>query len=753
MARAQDSVTSEPQLADGDTTIIVTAQKRSENINQVGMSINAVAGEQLVKLGVSGPEQLAKIIPNFVVNETLFAVPVYTIRGIGFQETSLAASPAVSVYTDEAPVPFQIETVGVGFDVERVEVLKGPQGTLYGQNSTGGAVNYIANKPSDTFTAGARGSFSRFTTGELEAFVSGPLGSTLSGRVAVRAVRSDDWQKSVTRDDTLGSQNLLQGRVILQWEPTGPFTAMLTAQGFIDKSETPAPQLIAASSFTPGVPLPPALAQYPRPGKHARLADWTPGDYRRDNKFGGLSLRLDYDASDNVTLTSLSTLQSYKRFQPVESDGTSLIDQQSLNTGDIDTFAQELRVAGEIGASGHWVIGGNYEHDKVFDDNQNTFTDSTVNPFLGFFPLNQVSARSRQSIDSYAIFASGDYRLTNTLKLNAGGRYTKQDRSFAGCAVGPASGPFAGQGELVGAVLSQFATGVPIAPGAPGTCITSNQTLTPGLVERDLKEDNISWRIGLDWQPRQSTLLYANVSRGYKSGSFPNLIGFTFDQYMPVVQESVLAYEAGFKSTLAERTLQLNGAVFYYDYQNKQLRGRILTGLGPLEGLVNVPKSHLYGAELEATWRPAHGLRISPSVGYIHSRIDGSFTNFGPDGQPGNFTGEPFPYTPKWTAKTDAEYSFPVGSGLEAFVGGNLSYQSKMNAGLGQYAILDIDPYAIIDVRAGVGEPGGRWSASVWGRNITNKYYTVAKYYAVDTTLAQAGRPVTYGITLSYRWE
>ena len=147
----------EPEAPAAEGEIVVTAQKRSENINRVCMSITAIGGDDLVQRGITDTSQLVKVVPGFNFTQTGYATPVYSIRGIGFQENSLAASPAVSVYVDEIPLPFPAETEGVGLDLARVEVLKGPQGTLYGQNSTGGAVNYIAAKPTDEFAAGLSG--------------------------------------------------------------------------------------------------------------------------------------------------------------------------------------------------------------------------------------------------------------------------------------------------------------------------------------------------------------------------------------------------------------------------------------------------------------------------------------------------------------------------------------------------------------------------------------------------------------------
>ncbi|MGE4323847.1 MAG: TonB-dependent receptor, partial [Sphingobium sp.] len=229
---------------DEGTEIIVTAQKRQQSLSDVPMSITAVSGDNLVQRGVTDVQGLAKLTPGLSVAESGNSVPVYSLRGIGFFDTSVGARPTVSVYVDEVGMPFSIMTQGASFDLERVEVLKGPQGTLFGQNATGGAINYIAAKPKDTLEAGLNGSFGRFNDLDVTAFVTGPITDTLKARVAVRGNISDGWQRSYTRDATLGDKKFLQGRVILDWEPTDTVRFSFNANGFLDKSDTQAPQLL-----------------------------------------------------------------------------------------------------------------------------------------------------------------------------------------------------------------------------------------------------------------------------------------------------------------------------------------------------------------------------------------------------------------------------------------------------------------------------------------------------------------------------
>ena len=272
--------------------VIVTAQKREESINDVGMSIQAATGEKLNDLGITDTADLYKVVSGFNSNVTYYGTSIYTIRGVGFQDTALASGPTVSVYLDQMPLPFSALTQGLILDLERVEALKGPQGTLFGQNSTGGAVNYIAKKPTTEFSSGIDASYGRFNEFDISAFVSGPISDTLSYRLAARSITSDGWQEAVvdnpapdpfwidqgrnyTRsDDEWGEKDFLSYRASMQWDPSERFSALLSFSGFIDEGQTQAPQLYGIASLNPDGDLNPLVANYPRAGNDNRDADW-----------------------------------------------------------------------------------------------------------------------------------------------------------------------------------------------------------------------------------------------------------------------------------------------------------------------------------------------------------------------------------------------------------------------------------------------------------------------------------------------
>jgi outer membrane receptor protein involved in Fe transport len=269
-----------------------------------------------------------------------------------------------------------------------------------------------------------------------------------------------------------------------------------------------------------------------------------------------------------------------------------------------------------------------------------------------------------------------------------------------------------------------------------------------------LNETNVSWRVGTQWTPRERTLLYANVSKGYKAGGFPSLGATAASQYLPATQESVVAYEAGFKTTTTDRRLHIDGAVFYYDYQDKQILGRVLDPLfGPLLQMINVPKSRVMGAELQASWFPIEGLSVTSGLSYVDSEVLDGFVNYNPNGVLTNLGGEAFPNTPKWQMVANVDYRWPISEGLNGFVGGGMTHQDKTNSQLGELQSLNVKAYTLVDLRAGVESQTGAWRLSAWGRNVGDAYYWTAANRNLDTTVRFTGRPATYGLSLSYRFQ
>ena len=760
-----------PQVeqAGGLGDIIVTAQKREQAINDVPLSITAATGEKLASQGVNSVSDLVKVVPGFNYTESAFATPVYTLRGIGFYDTSLAAKPTVSIYQDQVPIAFSIMTRGATLDLERVEVLKGPQGTLFGSNATGGAINYIAAKPTSVFKAGLDAGLDSFGQVSGGGFVSGPISDTLSARVAVRTEQGGAWQRSYTRDEKLGDRNFTTGRVLIDFQPSAAARFSLNLNGFIDKSDGQAAQLIGVVPLGNPARLGP-LATYPIAPRNNRDADWTPEQKpKRDDWFYQAALRGDIDLADELTLTSISSWSEYHNDQDIDPDGVALRDYFYNTTGKITALSQELRLQGRTGGLSY-ILGANYAREKTYqqDDagpyDQSTSAYQLLDAGVGV-PFFVYSQYARQKFVNKAVFANLDYDIGDTITLHGGVRYTKTNIDFAGCT--------ADRGNALGFgienLLNFIRGGVGLAPIDIPTngCVTIDATtLTVGEVQRTLDEDNVSWRAGIDFKPNRDILLYASVSRGYKSGSFPLLSASDAKQFDPVTQESVTAYEIGAKLTLLDRTVQLNGALFYYDYADKQLKGRVVANpdiFGPLEALVNVPKSKVQGGEIQLDLAPTDGLRVNIGATYLDTKIRGSFLNFDSYGNRVDFGGSAFPYTPKYQVVIDGQYDWALSDTVEAFVGGNLSFQSDTKAVLGdarqtpsaaltERGGLTIDDYTLIDLRAGLSFDDKRYRISAFVRNLANTYYWSNATRITDTTVRFAGRPRTFGLTLSARY-
>ena len=750
---APDAVPSDQAAVEGNGDIIVTAQKRSERLNEVPLSITAASGAQLANAGVTDPSQLVKVVPGFTYQLSQYGTPVFGIRGVSFFDTSGSAAPAVSVYVDQVPLPLSIITRGASLDLERVEVLKGPQGTLFGENATGGAVNYIAAKPTKDLTAGGDLNYGRFDQLEVGGFVSGALSSTVSARLSARTEQRDNWQYSTSRDEGNGERNLNIARLLLDWKPSSTLRFELNVNGWRDKSETQAAQFIR---FVPTVPAPQgypgaiaALSAYDQRPDHIRAANWDDGfSLARNDRFFQTSLRVDWDATEKATLTSLSSFIRYKGYLPTDVDGTDYPDLENTLVDDFDIFSQELRLAVTTG-SVRTLLGGNYSYQKL-DETGVNFLQATNTQF-GPIVADQQRNPNDQKVNTYAAFGSIDWDISSSLTLQGSVRYTKQDREYHGCTADGGDGRFAAAFGFLSTILS----GHPVTI-APGACITLDRATgrPAGLLSRDLNDDNLSWRGAISWKPTRDLMIYATATKGYKAGGFSTLpIGFT-DQVTSVQQESVLAYEAGVKAELLHGRLQAAGAVFHYDYRNKQIAGSVLIPpFGTLPALVNVPKSRINGAEVSLTGQVTRAVRLSLSANCTDGKVTRSFHTYNPFGVLLDINGDRLPNAPRWQASAEVEYNFAPEAHWQPYVGAGVNYQSVSDAIFGAGPEFELPKRTLVDLRAGAQTDDGKWSVQLFGRNVTNKYYWINVARQIDTVVKFAGFPATYGVNFRFRFQ
>lgn len=781
---AQDQSPTADNSDVGAGEIVVTANKREQNLNKVGSTVSALSGEALSNMRVSDIADLARVTPGLTFAPSPNATPVYTLRGVGFFESTLAAYPDVAIYVDQVPLSLPVMSTLTAFDLERVEVLKGPQGTLFGNNATGGAINFVAAKPTDELHFGGQVSYGRFNTFEAQGFISGPLTDTLSARLAIKSVNGDDWQKSYTRDDSLGKLDSIAGRLILDWEATDALKLSLNLNGWRDQSDPTAPQKIGNVPQNP-VPADFPLLAYPNAPSNARAADW--GRFRpySDSKFGQGSLRGDYDFG-GVTLTSITSFAKMRFLNGTEGGGTALNDLDlPVDRGHIKSFTQEVRLSNEAGNRLRWVIGANFERTSVAEQigvYYNAITSSFANGIgvSGYF--------SDQTMKNYAGFGNVEFDVNDQITLKGGIRQTKAKRSFFTKNADFAEFPITDQDTRAGGgpvlTLTQFFNGaygaiyggvVPtIAPGgsiildtrvnADGTPVNPATYLTTAPLYDNLSEDSTSWSVGVDFKPSDDLLLYFNISKGYKAGSFPMLSGAIYDPYAAVTQESLLDFEGGFKAQLLDRKLSINGAAFYYDYRDKQLRAKTIDPIfGALDTLVNVPKSKIKGAEIEINAYPAEGLTLSGSATYLDAKVKtyegvvGSHVEGGIRvADTASFAGVRLPFAPKLQYSVRVDYDVPVSATLNAFIGIGVSGQSK-SIGILTVSPVERDLYkinarALVDGQIGVHSSDDKWRLSLWGKNIFNKYYWTNSIQAYDTVVRYAARPAEYGVTVGVKY-
>jgi outer membrane receptor protein involved in Fe transport len=870
-AQAQQAQGSADESSSND--IVVTANKREENLSKVGLTITAIGAQALQTRRVSSLEDVAAIAPGLIYTPSTNNTPIFTLRGIGFNESSLGVYPAVSVYVDQTPLPFPVLAMHSAYDLERIEVLKGPQGTLFGQNSTGGAINYIAAKPSKVFEAGGDMSFGRFNAVEGNAYISGPISEHVRGRLAVTGKNADGWQYSYTQpNEKNGKESYLAGRLTLDADVGDTVKLSFSANGWKDTSDPQAQQLIATheqigagfSKVLTAAPLvddlrnayspPPAgcaSAQicYPFSPFNSRAADWgvslldpstspaaaNPDPFaapngvtgssdpalatntsfrpRGDRDFWQVGLRGDVEIG-TLTLTSLTSYAKFRQKMTIDGDGMSLaaFDIQQGN-GSIETFNQELRLANDSSSRIRWVLGANYEKSTTSEDQVLRYwANSNYN--LANEWINHSGVILDQRITNFAGFASTEFEVTDKLTLKASGRYTHSKIDATNAAYTSTNGNvdklfnFLGGPNLGGNVFvpigpsgSYTLNGNPanIAPLPADVTITSPVTNggflnlgIPGVpLQATLKQSNVSWRFGFDYKATDTLLIYANVSRGYKAGSFPALAAASYISGLPVTQEKVTAYEAGLKLQAMDGKIQFNTAAFYMDYRDKQVKGKLFDFVfGTLDTLVNVPKSRIYGMEADLTVRPTRGLTISGAVTYLKSKVL-KFTGYdifggvdnNIDSRPGNFdpsggtpntenlAGVRLPYTPEWAGSVNVDYRHELSNGGTPFAGFTVSARSNQTAaiggedttlptggnvryriapGVGKYPYM-IDGFATVDARLGYEGPDGAWKVMLWGKNLFNKYYWTAVIPSSDSSSRLAGKPVTYGITMGFK--
>ncbi|MEX0342907.1 MAG: TonB-dependent receptor [Erythrobacter sp.] len=687
-ALAQDTApaaTGTEEAADGQlNTIIVTANRREENLQDVAVSAATLDASTVKTIFDAGAEvtALAARVPGlFVESSNGRAAPRFYIRGLGNTDFDLAASQPVSVVMDE----IVLENVTLKsfpiFDVERIEVLRGPQGTLFGRNTPAGIVKIDTARPGDEFTAQVSASYGSFNSLSLDGGVTVPIAPGVASlRLSGLYQHRDNWIDNgfTGQDDFIGGFDELAGRAQLLVTPDSRLS-LLGSISFRDLDATSTP--FRANILGPGNN--DLNANYDRDTVFYDAGGGNPASY---NALIG-SFRLDYEA-DFATLTSITAY--------AETDGSSRgdIDGGNLVTGpgfipfpadtqdsiDLDQLTHEVRLASNPGGMIDWQVGM-----YVF---KSDFDVTTV----GFnFPP---SVTVRHTNDAWATFGQVSVQATDMLKLTGGLRWTDDKKQFQ-------------------VVSPSFISG-------------------PGAQYRLVEDDRLSWDLSAFLDVSDDASVYARLANGFRA---PTIQGRDVAFGSPpsvATSEKIMSYEAGFKSEFAGRSIRLNGAVYYYTIEDPQFTA--VGGAGNLVQLVNADKGRGLGFELDSAFQITPDFLVTAGVSWNDTKIQDSNLAVGICAQctvtdptvalSGNtralVDGNPFPNAPEWIADVTARYAFPVGDAGEVFFFTDWTYQGATNFLI--YESLEFNANNQIEggLRIGYARNDGLFEVAAFVRNITD---------------------------------
>lgn len=689
--------------------ILVTAQRRSQSIHSVPLAITALSGDQLAARGISNSADLGRVVPNLQVNSPFGDTePNFSMRGVGIaNEYNANQVSPIGVYVDDVGMVSRASH-GIGlYDLERVEVLRGPQGTLFGRNTTGGAVHFVTATPGLSGTSGyAEAGYGNYDTYKFQGAIEATMiEDQLGFRAAVNYENGDGRFKNVYPGaPDGGSINNLQYRATLRIRPgAGPLDIVIKAYGGRSRGTQQAVHGLAV--FREGLGF--FETNENRMGRNKSSAY-------------GASAKISYEISPEVTFTSVTAYGKSRLETPDSADGAPIDILYLPQYASFRQFSEEFRFnydADRIKA----VAGLFYGWDRAIADN--TFhIASVIAPGVdgGFVQ------RFEQVRRSYAAFAQADVNLTEKLVATVGLRYTldrsRYDDGSAYLFVGGFEGP-----------LLPIATTVPCAT-PPGTC-----PYDPAARYEIKGRDNaLTGRAALTYTFDSGALVYASYSRGYRSGAF-NGGGYTSSSGITYIEpEFVNAYEIGAKGRFFDRRLTLALAGFYYDYKNQQLQD---TRPGPVSFLLNVPKAESYGFEAEATFRASSKFTFNASVGYLHA----TYKELSLSGN--DLSGSDLPFAPRWSAHAGFDWSpFEVAGGTVTF-SPSIDYSSRQwfspyndtnGVGTGQVN-SELQQKAFAKVNANLSWTRGNVTVKAWGHNLFQRKTLV---YGLD--LRQAGFPFNY---------
>ena len=744
--------------------ITVTAQKRSENLQDTPIAITAVTGATLEAKGRGDIAELGQMTPNLVFNTTapvsgVSSGAVVFIRGVGQTDFQLTTDPGVGTYIDGVYVARSVGGVLDVLDLDRVEVLRGPQGTLFGRNTIGGAISLVTREPSADFQGSASVTGGSYNRADLRVSVSGPVSDDVRVGLVASSKNRDGYVRGLLDNRDLGNINRDSARATLLYKPTGGFKAVLTLDGTRIREQNAADKLVGVTLTAPGAPtrtdyrlnrgaktvdtetvaIPPGnpslaflynLVDAPTLGTPPYDGRWITPDLNRTYATGpngtklniwGTALTLEQTLPFDATIKSITAYRSTSGSFNRDADGSPLKVTENHNFDyQQKQFSQELQLTGDAIDKRLKYVGGLY----YFRETGNDFLDVTLPIAFGNL-TNYTLVKNK----SYAAYGQLNFAITDTLGLTGGVRYTEDKKQYR---------VPVGTGAITNGLLGLF--------GPPGTV---TPFVPAGTYNKSFS--NTSFKAGVDWKPNRDTLAYFSFSEGFKSGGFNTRYLVPVPAIVSYDPELLTTYEVGLKWEGLDRRLRLNGSVFHSNYRDIQLT--VYEEGAPITR--NGGSARINGAELEFTVLPVERLTISGGIGYL----DAKYTEV-PTVDPTRpldqqiTRDKELAKTPKWTLNARAEYRVPVSERGEIRLAADWMYSSHVQNDAINSKYLYQAAYSLANASIGYWFNDGQWSLTAFVDNLTNKRIIESgdSNYSIGFHEANFNRPREYGMTLSTRF-
>lgn len=717
--------------------VLVTARRRLETLQEVPVSVSAFSADRLKELQADDISGIQHSVPNLYLDRGDASNAVIFLRGIGQNDSLAFVESGVAVYVDDVFISRTQAAFLDLFDVERVEVLRGPQGTLYGRNSPGGAIKFISRAPPEEFEAYAEAGAGRFDFLTFKGSVGGTLvEDRLRGKVAVSAVKHRGFARNSFTGGQDGDTESLAWRVGLAYTPTDDFEVTLTADGKVDRPDTSRSPIRATGVLFFEDPFnDPSTPTVLGPNEDHYIAE-TNANGLSDLTSYGFTLKADWRVSDAWSLESISSWREMEFDLVLDTDGAPVPLIDVVLFQDQWQFSQELRATYDAGRGLTFTGGVYYFHD---DDLTLSGFDAHSGAIFGFplvsfgAPGSQL-ADTDQETDSIAVFGHATLDLTPKWGLELGLRYTYDEKSSR-----RRFENFFDPDLRVTQDFPPFLQGVGI-PGVPIQGKEDWDALTP--------------RAALSYRATDDILLYASAARGFKSGGLDGRATTDF-AFAPFSPEKVWAYEGGVKSSWADHRLTANLAYFYNRYRDLQVTsfGRDAE-TGFFQSLfTNAAAARIQGVELELAARPADALTLTASVGYL----DAEYRKFESlvNGVPQDVSDRSLINSPKWNASAAATFETPISAGLIGALHVDGSYRSDAANEITDSPVLGQDDYVLLNAYVALMTADQRWEVRFGGRNLTDRDirvqgFNLAEFPGVQTSFFGARR--SWDVRLFFRY-